>query len=371
MDIAPDDESLAVADLARRLGTEILAPAARASERAGDVPTKVWETLVGTGLTLSIPEELGGGGVIGPVARQVIVENLAYGDSGIAMAAVWSGAASGLLAEHGSQQQRELVTEVLSDSSRRAGVALYEGFGRSLRDLETTIDLHGDVVRVVGTKVAVPFAGVADPLVVVGRDVSSGLLRAVVTTGSAAGVTVAPVQKGLALDVARLASVTFDVELPASALLGGPDLDSGLLAWSVQQLRLLVASAMVGVGRRATEYAAAYVSEREAFGRPIASFQGVSFPLAESLMRLEAARLEIADLASSPSRLSTELLDRAVTDAVDYASTAAVEATRHGIQSLGGHGYVEDHPVELWHRCTSFLAALDVDPTSTPFHAAL
>lgn len=305
------------------------------------------------------------------LARQVVVQHLAHGDPGIAMAAVWSGAAAGLLAEHGSPGQHEMLSTLLSDPTSRSGVALYEGFGRGLGDLETTVSLTGDVVRVVGVKAAVPFAAAADPLVVVGRDPRSGGLRAVVTKSSAEGVTVAPAQSGLALGAARLAGVSFDLSLPKSALLGGPDLDSEALARSVQQLRLLVASALIGTALRATEYAAAYVSERQAFGRPIASFQGVSFPIAESLMRLEAARLEAADLASSLGRLPAAELDRAVGDAIAYASSAAVDATRHGVQSLGGHGYVEDHPVELWFRSATALAALDFDPAFAPFQPAL
>ena len=371
MDLAPDDDLEAVVDLAGTLGRDVIAPAAREAERSGTVPDPVWKTLVASGLISGVPDELGGGGVLDEVARQVVVQRLAHGDPGIAMAAVWSGAAAGLLAEHGSPHQHAALPALVSDSASRAGVALYEGFGRGLADLETTVSVQGDVVRVVGTKLAVPFADTADPLLVVGRDPHSGALRAVVTSSSAGGIVVTPGRSGLALDAARLGRISFDLTVPTSALLGGPDLDGAALARSLQQLRLLVVSALIGTGLRATEYAAAYVSERQAFGRPIASFQGVSFPMAEALMRLEAARLEVADLVSGHDRLSLDALDRAVGDAVAYASEAAVDATRHGVQSLGGHGFVEDHPVELWFRSATALAALDLDPTSVPFQAAL
>jgi alkylation response protein AidB-like acyl-CoA dehydrogenase len=155
MDLALDDEQMAVADLARTLAVDVLAPAARAAERAGAVPRSVWATLFESGLTVSVPESAGGGGVLSDLSRQVAVQNLAFGDPGIAMAAVWSGAVAGLIAEHGSGQQRELLPVLASDTSRRSGVALYEGFGRSPQDLATTIAIEGDVVRVVGTKVAV------------------------------------------------------------------------------------------------------------------------------------------------------------------------------------------------------------------------
>jgi alkylation response protein AidB-like acyl-CoA dehydrogenase len=190
----------------------------------------------------------------------------------------------------------------------------------------------------------------------VGRDLRSGELRAAVTSSSAEGLTVAPTCPGLALGAAQLASVSFD---------------AAALTASVQRPRLLVASAMLGTALRATEYAAKYATDRVAFGRPKASFQGVSFPLAESLMRIEASRLQVADLVTSQGQVPAECLDQAVSEAIAYASTVAVDAARHSVQSLGGHGFMEDHPVELWYRAASTLAALDFDPACVPFEPAL
>lgn len=371
MDLAPDDEQSAVAELARTLAIEVLAPAAREAERSGAVPQSVWATVFESGLAIAVPESAGGGGVPGDLSRQVAVQNLASGDAGIAMAAVWSGAAAGLIAEHGSEEQRKQLPSLASDASLRTSVALYEGFGRSPREMATTVRLEGDLVRVSGTKVGVPFARVADPLIVVGRDPRSGKLRAAVTSSAAKGVTVAPTRRGLALDAAQLGSVSFDAVLPANALLGGPSLDGAALTASLQRLRLLVASALLGTALRATEYAAKYAADRVAFGRPIGSFQGVSFPLAESLIRIEASRLQVADLVTSQGRLGEESFDQAVSEAIAYASTVAVDATRHAVQTLGGHGFMEDHPVELWYRSASALAALDFDPVCAPFEPAL
>jgi alkylation response protein AidB-like acyl-CoA dehydrogenase len=371
MELEFGDVDDAVKALARTLALEVLSPAARAAERAGSVPQPVWRTLFESGLTAAVPESLGGGGVLSPLGQQIAVQNLAYGDPGIAMAAVWSGAVAGTIAEHGSDQQREMIATLISDPTARSGIALYEGFGRSPEDFETSIELEGSVVRVVGTKVAVAFAGLANPMIVVGRDPKSGYLRGALITGPTDGVKIAPLSKGLALDAAQLTTVSFDASLPATALLGGPDYDHEGFTLTIQRLRLMAGSALLGAAQRATEYAGQYATERVAFGRPIAAFQGLSFPLAESLIRIEASRLEIADLVTSQSAISAERYNQCVSDAVAYASIVAVEATRHAVQCLGGHGFVEDHPVELWYRSASALAALDFDPVYKPFEPAL
>jgi len=360
-----------IAELAKSIGDELISPAARDAEREGAVPKEVWSRLFETGLTVPVPEELGGGGIPDALTFLAAVENLAYGDPGIALASFWSGSAALFIARHGSADQKALLSALASNPDARGSVAAYEGFGRNPSEYETTIAVEGDQVRVVGRKVGVAFAASADPLIVVGRDPGTGALRAVVLTSAHEGVTVEHAGPGLALDAAQLATLTFNVTVPVAALLGGVDVDSVGLRASVNQFRIFAASAALGAGQRAVEYAAKYATERVAFGVPIASFQGVSFPLAEALMRLDAARLELNDLALAVEEGSPDGTEDRTAQAVGYATESAVQATRDAVQTLGGHGFIEDHPVELWYRSTAALASLDFDPARTPFAARL
>ena len=91
--------------------------------------------------------------------------------------------------------------------------------------------------------------------------------------------------------------------LAGDNLVGGADANPLTIAATIHRLRLIVAAVELGAAQRAIDYAAKYAVDRIAFGHPIAGFQGVSFPLAESQMQLAALRLEIADVAS---RLDTE-----------------------------------------------------------------
>lgn len=370
MNLLPDEEHEAVTELARSIATGILSPAAREAEQEQAVPKDVWIKLFESGLTVPIPEEFGGGGVPDTITQLLAVENLAFGDAGITMAAVWSGTAGGLIARHGTPSQTDGLRILASSPDARGAVALHEGHGRGPAELETTIAIDGDTVKIVGRKVGVAFAATADPLVVVGRDAEDGRLRAVVLSSADAGVTVDELTRGIALGAAATGSITFDVTTTTDALLGGVDADAEALTTSVQQLRLLNASAQVGTGQRAIEYAAEYATTRIAFGTPIAGFQGVSFPLAEGIMRLDAARLEINDVAERLD-LGVGVSEVDVARAVSYASEVALEATRDSVQTLGGHGFITDHPVEIWYRSAAALAALDFDPTRSSFEPAL
>lgn len=371
IDLTPGEEQTEVAALARSIGEELLYPAARDAERDRAVPADVWHKLFEVGLTMPVPEEHGGGGIPQPLSLLAIVENLAYGDPGIALAAVWHGAAALLIAEHGTSEQQATLSQLATDSSLRSAVASYEGFGRSPSEYATTITVEGEVVRVTGAKVGVPFAAVADPLIVVGVDGATGAQRAVLMSADHEGVSVGGGSGALALEAAQVGSVTIDATLPVSALLGGPNADPVALTATLQQLRLLTAAAAIGTAQRAVEYAASYATTRIAFGTPIASFQGVAFPLAESLIRIEAARLDLAAATLTLLDDPTADHDEVVSQAVAYALSVGSQSTRSAVQTLGGHGFIKDHPVELWYRSAATLSTLDHDPARGAFQAAL
>jgi hypothetical protein len=369
--LEPSEEYSAVAELARVVGLEMLSPAARDAEAAKAVPATVWKSVLDTGLTVPVAEERGGSGMPDTMTYMAAIENLAYGDPGIAVAAAWSGAAAMLLGRHGSQAQDAVLSRLITDPDARGSVAFYEGFGRAPGEYDTKVTVAGGQVTVAGRKVAVPFAGQASDIIVVGSDATSGRLRAVLVPSGTPGVVVEQVPGGLALNAAALASVSFDVTVAEENLLGGPDADSSALGRSIETIRLIIAAALIGTAQRAVEYAAQYATERVAFGRPIAGFQGVSFPLADGQMRVAALRLELRDICSRLDAEPFEDVSAAVTGLIGYAGEACAEATRTAVQTLGGHGFLTDHPVEIWYRSAAALAILDFDVNRSSFQAAL
>lgn len=371
LDLTPADEHLAVAEVARTMGLELLSPAARDAEAAGAVPDAVWKSLLDSGLTVAVPEERGGDGAPDTLTQMIAIENLAYGDPGIALAAAWSGAAAYLLGRHGSAGQDGLLSTLLSDPGARGSVALYEGFGRSPSELATTVSAGEDgTVRVQGRKAGVPFAAIATDFLVVGR-AADGKLSVVAVPRDTPGVVIEPGSGHLALGAADARSVSFDVSVPAANLVGGSGADMQALAGSISRVRLIAAAAQIGTAQRAVDYASAYAVDRIAFGRPISSFQGISFPLAEAQMRISELRLELGEVASLLDGEPFTDHTAAVTRLVNYAGEVGAETTRTAVQTLGGHGFIVDHPVELWYRSAAALAALDFDPNQSAFQPAL
>jgi alkylation response protein AidB-like acyl-CoA dehydrogenase len=370
-----EDDKGAVAELARGLGLDLLSPAARESEETRSVPERVWKTLFESGLVAPIPEVLGGGGVPDTHTQMIAVENFAYGDAGIALAAVWCGGACALLTQHGTAEQQSRGVALAASPSARASLALFEGFGRAPSEFATTITQDGaEQVRVEGRKVGVAFATAADPLIVVGRDSRTHALCAVLVPQATAGAVVSGDRPGLALNAANTATVTFDASVPTGNLLGRRDDDPQMLSDAIGRVRLATAAAQVGTAQRAVDHAADYATQRVAFDKPIASFQGISFPLADAQTQIQQARLEVAEAAELlDSAASTPQIDKeaVVSRAVSYATEIATEATRTAVQTLGGHGFIVDHPVERWFRTAAALSAFDFDPVRTPFRPAL
>jgi alkylation response protein AidB-like acyl-CoA dehydrogenase len=114
-------------------------------------------------------------------------------------------------------------------------------------------------------------------------------------------------------------------------------------------MQVAQAAAALGVARAAFEYARDYAKEREAFGVKIAQKQAVAFMLAEMCTELESVRLLTWEAAwkldvGSPDAFNEAYL--AATGAMDMALTV----TDRAVQVLGGHGYIRDHPVEMWMR---------------------
>ncbi len=373
-DLDVSDDRVAVAALGRGIGLDVLSPVARAAEKQRSIPADVNRALHETGLTVLVDESHGGGGLPSIGTHMVAVEAMAYGDPGLTMAALWAGAGAILLGRCGSPDQAvALLPELASDPTKQSVVALYEGFGRSPSESATTIAKEPDGRWCVkGKKLSVPNADRADSLIVIGVDPSDGRLRAALFAGANrnSGLTVSEDDEKIALGATRTFTVTIDAVLDESQLLGGANAESDKLDTAVGWLRLMVAAAQCGTAQRATDYAAKYATERVAFGKPIASFQGVSFLLADSSIRIGAARLEMLDAAAhlDANWPGSEAI---VTRAVNYCGVVATTATRDAIQVLGGHGFITDHPVELWYRSSAALSVLDHDPLLSNFEPAL
>lgn len=318
------------------------------------------------GIASPIPVEQGGQGLPSRLDVTLVAEELARADAGVAFDFVAGAHAATLVARCGTDVQRQQVAEAVQlDPLGRGTLLLYEGFGRTPPDLHTT--WHEETSALTGRKSAVPRASSARFGVVAAS--AAGRLVCLLLPEEAlrsARIVRDDHESGiLGLRAARTGVVEFSGPLAGASLLAGTDAVE--VAREIASFRLSVAGIAVGVAAEAIDYAAQYAANRTAFGRPIASFQGVAFPLAEVSMAVDAARLGVHNAIHMLSTLDDEALTTTTSDAVNRAMSAAGRATLVAINSLGGHGYLEDHPVERYYRDATTLTAIDFDPLDEPW----
>jgi alkylation response protein AidB-like acyl-CoA dehydrogenase len=183
--------------------------------------------------------------------------------------------------------------------------------------------------------------------IAVGRDEQG--LAAVLFQGSD-GYEIVRREDKLGLEAARTYVVRFDGA--GDRMASGAELERAILG-----AKLLVGAVAVGSARASLEYASQYAIEREAFGKPIGAFQGVSFKIADMAIAVDAARLAVWRAAWKVDRGDATLAD--VAEANGHALSAAILCGDDGVQVLGGHGYIRDHPVEKWFRDAVTLSVFD------------
>ena len=146
---------------------------------------------------------------------------------------------------------------------------------------------------------------------------------------------------------ASLTTLTLEgVRVPASNLLGAAD--GTTYAECVRLSRIAWCALSVGVGQAVLDYVTPYVKEREAFGEPIAHRQSVAFMVANIAIELQAMRLLTWKAASRAA--AGKDVSRDVALARKLCGDKGMQIGLDGVQLLGGHGFVKEHPVERWYR---------------------
>jgi alkylation response protein AidB-like acyl-CoA dehydrogenase len=344
-----EEQQMLVEAVGRYAGNDLRA-AGREAEEGGELPKKLiskgWELGL---LQASIPEAYGGFGERGAVTGVLALEEMAFGDLAGALAVMTPSlfATPILLAGSEEQKQAYLPKVIEGEWSPYTAALIEYAFDFDPNALRTTATLDGEEYVLTGEKAFVPFAKDAEAILVYAD--LNGQTQAFIVEKGAAGLSVGEErEKLMSLKALPLYRLHLDsVKIPASARLGGvAGHDFELILAS---MRLATATAAVGVANAAFEYSLNYAKEREAFGVKIAQKQAIAFMLAEMRTEIEASRILTWQAAW---KLDTGKED-ACTEAYLAATGAADMAmmvTDRAVQILGGHGYIREHPVEMWMR---------------------
>jgi alkylation response protein AidB-like acyl-CoA dehydrogenase len=328
-----------VQETARAFARDHLRPRDREFESARAVAPHVHHLYRDLGLAgLELPEALGGAGQ-GALARAVVNEELAAADAGAALALDPLGPALyPLIAFGGEGALRAQALPLLERSGARAVLAL---------DLLPRLQTAGGRAR--GVLPWVP-ADRVDLLVVLERE------RAYVVRE---GLGLTPL-RGAALRAAGAAELHVDGAASPADWVSTPR-----ARWALAHARVYVASLLLGVMRASTEFSRAYAMERVAFGRPIAHHQALAFLISDMASALDGARLLVQEAAWRLDRAAGLAGEPDIDDEAEACATAFLEAaeaalfvTPNGVQILGGHGFMQDYPVEKWMREARALSLL-------------
>jgi hypothetical protein len=297
---------------------------------------------------VGVPEELGGAvEQRSAVTSALMSEALAQGDMGIAVACLApAGIATAIGLWGDADQQATYLHEFVGEQPPAAALAILER--RALFDplaLQTRArSVNGGYV-LDGSKSLVPRASDGEVFIIAAELEEHGPALFIVESKTE-GLSVEP-EPAMGIRASGTGSLILeDCKLPAGALLG--DGDPAIYSECVQLARLGWCAVAVGTGQAVLDYVAKYVDERRAFGEPIANRQAVAFTVANIAIELDGMRLATY---RAVSRVDQDLeFAREATLARRLCAERGMAIGSDGVQMLGGHGYVKEHPVERWYR---------------------
>lgn len=348
-DLTPTDDQQMIVGVVREFADDVLRPGAEKADAAGVTPDGVLEQALELGLTLlEVPEDAGGLGSERSTTTAVLVaEALAHGDMGMAVACLSPASVATALSLWGDGAQQQTYLPTFTGSEIPAA-ALAVAEPRPLFDpfeLGTTAVRTGDGYTLNGTKSMVVRAADAELFVVAAHIEDSGPALFLVESDTR-GLEI-EAEPAMGLRPASLARVICtNVTLPRHALLGDGQPDA--YAECVRLSRLAWCALAVGTAQAVLDYVIPYVKEREAFGEPIAHRQSVAFAVANIGIELEGMRLATYRAASRAEQGKD--FAREVALARRLCAEHGMWIGSEGVQLLGGHGFVKEHPVERWYR---------------------
>ena len=355
-DLTPTDEQQMIVAATREFAVEQLRPIAGQADRDREAPVDVRKRAnAELGVTLvGVPDALGGvGSERSATTGALVAEALGYGDMGLAVACLAPCAVSNAIVLWGdATQQATYLPSFVGDDVPAAALAVLEP--RPLFDpfaLQTVARRTGGGFTLSGVKSLVPRAATAELFVVAAMLDGSPALFLIESGTSGVVIESEPAMGLRAAATGRL--LLEDVALPSGALLGSAE----SYRECIRLARIGWAALACGTGKAVLDYVIPYVNERQAFGEPISHRQAVAFMVANIGIELEGARMVMLRAAARAEQGRSFAREAAL--ARRLTAEYGMRIGSDGVQLLGGHGYVKEHPVERWYRDLRAAAVME------------
>ncbi len=343
-----------VAHTARDFAQQYIRPHVMEWDEAQEFPLHIFKEMGKLGLMgVLVPEEYGGSGLSYSEYSHVIQEIAKVcGSIGLSLAAHNSLCTGHILSFGNEEQKRKYLPKLASAEWLGAWGLTEANTGSDAGNIRTTAVQDGNDWIINGTKCWITHGKCGDIAVVIcrtgeprTRDNSTAFIVERGTPGFSAGKK----ENKLGMRASETAEMIFDnCRIPDANRMG--EVGSGFKQ-SMKVLdggRISIAALSLGIAKGAFEASVQYSRERHQFSKPIASFQGISFKLADMATKIAAAEL-LVDQACDLKQRGLPMTKEAAM-AKYYASEAAVEISTDAVQIFGGYGYTKDFPVEKYYR---------------------
>ena len=353
------EEQQFIKEIAATVAREKILPVRAELDEAQEFPWEIVKVLADSNLFgVYIGEEYGGTGG-GVLDLCIAVEELSRVCGGISLCLAATALGTFPLLLFGSEEQKKKYLPAIAAGKRLVAFALTEsGAGSDAGAIQATARKDGDSYVLNGTKQWITNGGEAEIYTVVAMtDKSRGSrgASAFIVEKGTPGFDFGKKENKLGIRASATRELVFqDCRIPAGNLLGREGQGFIVAMKTFDASRPGVAAQAVGIAQGALDEAASYARQREQFGKPIISFQGVQFMLADMAIKIEAARSLVYAVARAidggEKRISKESAMAKV-----FASDTAMQVTVDAVQILGGYGYMKEYPVEKMMRDAKIL----------------
>ncbi len=304
-------------------------------------------------LGVLVPEEYGGSG-LGYQEYITVIEEIAKvcGSIGLSTAAHNSLCTNHILMFGNEEQKRKYLPKLASGEWIGAWGLTEPNTGSDAGRMRCVAEEDGDYYVINGAKNFITHGKSGHVAVLIARTGelldSHGMTAFVIERGTP-GFRAGKKEDKLGMRASETAEMIFEnCRVPKSQILG--KVGEGF----VQSMKILdggrisIAALSLGIAKGAYEAAVNYSKEREQFGKPISSFQGISFKLADMATKIQAA--ELLTRKAGELKDQHEYVTKTAAMAKYYASEVAVEVSTEAVQIFGGYGYIKEFPVEKFYR---------------------
>ncbi|MCZ6859808.1 MAG: acyl-CoA dehydrogenase family protein [Alphaproteobacteria bacterium] len=347
MQFSLTDEQNAFKETARKFAADRLAPDYMKREETGNIDRDLMREMGALGLVgPDLPEEVGGLGV-DSVSSGIITEQIAYGDFNVSYIQMLASLMGNLVYSHATP---EIVSEWVPRVAKGEviiGLGLTEPRGGSdAANASVRAEKSGNGYIINGEKTSATFSDQMDAMVLFARtgtpEEGARGVSAFFVPMDEPGITTTRFRDVGTKMIGR-GSVFFDnLKLPADALMGTEGSGFLQVMRGFDYSRALIGIQCIAAAQASLDETWKYTTEREAFGAPIAQYQGVSFPLAEAETMLNAARLICYQTLDLRDRGLPHTTEAAM--AKWFAPKTAVDVIHQCLLTHGHYGYTMDLP---------------------------